>query len=158
MNDLNNNNLGGKQTALVIMCGPPASGKSTFGKEFASKNGAVYVSTDSIRAEIGTGEGDQTVSYAAFSIAKKRVTQALESGKSVVIDATSVNPKSRKDWIKIAKENNSYTIAFAFEVPTEELYKRDAQRERHVGKEVIDMFVAKYKRPASTEVDKVIVK
>jgi predicted kinase len=152
------NNIDGKKNALVLLVGPPASGKSTWGKDFAEKNGAVYVSTDSIRAEIGTGEGDQTVSGAAFGIAKNRISRALSGGKNAVIDATNVNRKSRKDWIDIAQQNNAYTIAVAFEVPREELYRRDAQRERHVGNEIIDRFVDKYARPTVGEVDKVIVK
>ena len=94
---------GDKKNALVILCGPPASGKTTWGKEFARKNNMIYVSTDSIRAEVGSGEGDQTVSAATFSIAKKRITEALTNGKNAMIDATSVDHKARKDWIKIAR-------------------------------------------------------
>jgi protein phosphatase len=140
------------------MVGAPASGKSTWAKEFAQKSNAVLVSTDSIRAEIGTGEGDQTVSYAAFCVARRRVEQALSTGKNAIIDATSVNKKARKDWIDLAKKHDAYTVAVAFEVPRDELYRRDAQRERHVGKEIIDKFSDKYQRPDNTEVDKVIVK
>ena len=81
---------GAKRKALVILCGPPASGKSTWGKQFALENDLAYISTDAIRAEIGTGEGDQTVSSAAFA-----------GGKSAMIDATSVNRKSRRDWINL---------------------------------------------------------
>jgi predicted kinase len=149
---------GDKKNALVILVGPPASGKTTWGKEFACKNNMVYVSTDAIRAEVGSGEGDQTVSAAAFFIAKKRIAAALTNGKNAMIDATSVNRKSRKDWIDIAKTAGAYIIAVAFEVPKAELLKRDAQRERHVGEEVIDRFISKYSRPDTNEVDKVIVK
>ena len=151
-------NIGDKTSILFILVGPPASGKSTWGKNFAEKTGAAYVSTDSIRAEIGSGESDQSVSYAAFSIARQRVTNALSQRKNAIIDATNVNPKSRKDWINIGKSSNSYIVAIVFEVSKEELYKRDLKRDRHVGKEIIDRFVDKYSRPDTTEVDKVIIK
>ena len=154
----NLNNIGGKKNALIILVGPPASGKSTWGKDFAEKNNVVYVSTDNIRAEVGSGEGDQSVSGLAFGIAKKRITQALANGKNAMIDATSVNRKSRKDWINIGKDAGAYIIAIAFEVSRDELYRRDAKRDRHVGKEIIDRFVDKYSRPDTTEVDKVIIK
>lgn len=152
------NNLDGKQNALLILVGPPASGKSTWGKEFASANGVVYVSTDSIRAEIGKGESDQSVSGAAFAVARNRVTRALSTGKNVMIDATSVDTKARKDWIGLGRQFNAYIIAVAFEVPKEELFRRNAQRERHVPEEIIEKFVARYQRPTVNEVDKVIVK
>ena len=157
MNNLND--IGGKKNALIILVGPPASGKSTWGKDFATKNNMVYVSTDEIRGQIGKGEDDQSVSPAAFGIAKQRVSQALSQGKHAMIDATSVNRKARKDWINMGRGHGAYIVAVAFEVSTPELYKRDAQRSRHVGKEVIDRFVGKYQRPETGEgIDKVIVK
>ena len=157
MNNLND--IGGKKNALIILVGPPASGKSTWGREFAKKNNVMYVSTDTIRGEIGKGEDDQSVSPQAFTIAKQRVSQALSQGKHAMIDATSVNTKSRKDWVTIGREHDAYIIAVTFEVSTAELYRRDAQRPRHVGREVIDRFFNKYERPAQSElIDKVVIK
>ena len=160
MNDMDDliKNIGDKKKALIILVGPPASGKSTWGKKFALDNGVVYVSTDEIRKEIGSGEGDQTVSAAAFGIARRRVSAALSAGKNVMIDATNVNRKSRKDWVNLGKGHSAYIIAVAFEIPKAELLKRDAKRERQVGPEVIDRFINKYARPATDEVNKVIIK
>ena len=149
---------GAKKKALVILCGPPASGKSTWGKRFAAENDLTYVSTDEIRAEIGAGEGDQTVSAAAFALARGRVSAALGAGRSAMIDATNVNRKSRRDWIMLGRGHGAFITAVAFEVPKDELYRRDAQRSRHVGPEIINRFVDKYERPTTQEVDKVIVK
>jgi len=156
MNDLKD--IGEKKKALVILVGPPASGKSTWGKKFAQENNLTYVSTDAIRAEIGTGEGDQSVSRAAFGIARNRVSSALGAGKSAMIDATCVSRKARKDWINLGRGHGSFIIAVTFEVSREELLKRDTARERHVGPEIIDRFLHKYERPTDQEVDRVIIK
>lgn len=144
--------------AMVLLVGPPASGKSTWGKEFAQKVGAAYVSTDAIRGQLSKkgDEGDQSAN--PFGIAITKVQRALSMGRYVVVDATNINRAFRKVFIKIADEHEAYKIAVCFEVPREELLKRDAQRERHVGVEVIDDFLQKYKKPESDEVDKVIVK
>lgn len=149
---------GTKKKALVILVGPPASGKSTWGKKFAAENDLTYVSTDAIRAELGTGEGDQNVSASAFATARGRVSAALGAGKSAMIDATSVTRKARRDWINLGRGHAAYIISVAFEIPRNELLRRDARRERHVGPEIIDRFLNKYERPSDTEVDKVIVK
>jgi len=156
---MNEFETGNKKNALIILSGCPGSGKSTWGKKFAEENNVIYVSTDSIRAEIGTGEGDQNVSAAAFTLAKQRVSEALKSGKSAMIDATSVNKKSRRDWINMGRGNGAFVIAVAFEVPREELIKRDSKRNRTVGPSVIDHFLNKYERPSNSEgIDKIIVK
>jgi len=154
--DLEKDTLGKK--ALIILVGCPGAGKSTWGKKFAQENNLTYVSTDSIRAELGTGESDQTVSAQAFATARARVSAALGAGKSAMIDATSVSKKARKDWINLGRGHAAYIIAVTFEVPRDELLRRDAQRDRHVGPEIIDRFLGKYERPTDTEVDKVIVK
>jgi predicted kinase len=154
---MNNDNLIPKdKKALIVMVGPPASGKSTWGKEFAQKVGAKYVSTDAIRAQFGKGEGDQSVN--PFGAAMGRVRNALAQGRHVVIDATNINKSSRKTFTKIADELGAYKIAVAFEVPREELLKRDVGRERHVGQEVIDRYIKDYRRPDETEFDKVVIK
>jgi predicted kinase len=142
---------------LVLMVGPPASGKSTFGKKYAQDNNLEYVSSDAIRAEIGTGESDLSVSGAAFKLAKQRVEAALVSGKGAVMDATNINHKSRSKWLSLGKKYNVEVTAFAFEINRDKLLKRDAERERHVGTEVIDMFIEKYVRPTKQEVDEVIL-
>ena len=149
---------GSKRKALVILVGPPASGKSTWGAKFAADNNIKKISTDEIRAEIGSGEADQSVSAAAFGLARQRVSSELAAGRSVIIDATSVNRKSRRDWINLGRGHGAFIIAVAFEVSREELLRRDAQRPRHVGEEIIDRFLNKYERPSTSEVDKVIVK
>lgn len=147
-----------KDKSLILLVGSPASGKSTWGKKFADEKGLVYVCFDNIRAEIGTGENDQSVSAAAFAVARQRVSQALASGKSVMIDGKNVTRKTRKDWVKLGREHGAYIIAVVFEVPREELLRRNAARERQVKPEVIDDFIRRFQRPTEPEVDKVISK
>lgn len=147
-----------KSKELVILVGPPGSGKSTWGKKHAENNNIVYVSTDAIRAEIGLGESDQSVSAAAFGLARKRVSEALASGKNAMIDAANCNKKARKDWINMARGHGASVTAVCFEVSRDELIERDSQRNRTVGPEIIDRFLNKYSRPVAVEeVDKVIV-
>jgi hypothetical protein len=93
------------------MVGPPASGKSTWGKEFAQKVGAKYISTDAIRAEFGKGEGDQSIN--PFGAAMGRVRNALTQGRHVVIDATNINRSARKTYIDWAKSIGADSVRFA---------------------------------------------
>ena len=75
---------------LVILMGNPGSGKSTIGREMALR-GYFHVEQD----VVGT------------PAAVRRATVAnLDTGASVVVDATHGNPKNRDPWIRIAREHS----------------------------------------------------
>jgi predicted kinase len=151
-----------KKIALVVLVGAPGSGKSTFGKKFSEDQGLTYISSDELRARFGSGEEDQSVSGAVFAYIKRTIPQLLSTGKSVVIDATSMSKKDRSDYVKFANDVGAYKIAITFEVDRNTLLKRNQDRGaaggRNVPVEVIDRMLAKYQRPDSTEFDKVVIK
>ena len=151
-----------KKVVLVVLIGAPGSGKSTWGKKFAEEHRLTYISSDELRARFGSGENDQTVSGAVFGYIKRTIPQFLSSGKSVLIDATSMSKSDRKNYIKFADEVGAYKIGVAFEVDRNTLIKRNQERGtkggRNVPVEVIDRMLGKYQRPDSTEFDKVVIK
>jgi predicted kinase len=67
------------------------------------EHGYIRISTDDIRLEITGNAEDQSKNAEVFSIARNRVNSALSENKSVVVDATNLNPKDRKDFILIGK-------------------------------------------------------
>ena len=141
---------------LILAVGAPASGKSTISKKYAEKNGMVYLSTDEARAKFGSGEEDQSVSNIAFDYVKKKMREGLSMGKSVLIDATNMNKSSRHEFLKDVPSKVK-KIAMVFEVPRDELIRRDSARSRTVGIEVIDHFLNKYEKPTTEEFDQVIM-
>jgi len=141
-----------------ILIGSPGSGKSTWGKNMIEVNPDVTrLCPDDFRAKFGSGEGDQTVSHQAFSATKSGMKDALSNGKSVLIDATNMYRKTRKDFIDIAKSYNAETIAIVFEVDRETLIDRNQKRGENGGRNVpvhvIDNMLSKYQRPTHEEFD-----
>ncbi|KAL3674030.1 hypothetical protein V7S43_001713 [Phytophthora oleae] len=84
---------------LVVLVGPPASGKSFFAKAYLSSY--VVVSQDELRTAANC---------------KKKCIEAIEQKKSVVIDNTNRDPRTRKEWIAIAKEKNLPVRCFEMDV------------------------------------------
>ena len=76
-----------EEQEMVVLVGPPASGKSFFAKTYLSSY--VVVSQDEL----------QTAAKC-----KKKCVEAITQKKSVVIDSTNRDPRARKEWIAIAKE------------------------------------------------------
>lgn len=88
-----------KTQEVVIFCGYPASGKSTFAKKYFIPNGYVHVNRD-------------TLSTPAKCL--KATKEALAAGKSVVIDNTNPDAASRAQYIEAAQEYKVPVRAFVF--------------------------------------------
>ena len=95
---------------LIIMCGIPASGKSTVAKLFNSN----IVSTDSIREELYGDESIQGNGVEVFRLAYSRIRNYLSLGENVVFDATNIRKRDRKTVIDIGKEYNCDNIIICY--------------------------------------------
>ncbi|KAG3096568.1 hypothetical protein PI124_g15674 [Phytophthora idaei] len=84
---------------LIVLVGPPASGKSFFAKTYLSSY--VVVSQDELRTAANC---------------KKKCLEAIEQKKNVAIDNTNRDPRARKEWIAIAKEKNLPIRCFEMDV------------------------------------------
>ena len=148
MPDMNN--------SLILMCGAPACGKSTFSKDLATKTGAIRLSSDELRGIIGSSESDQTVTDKVFRCMQATSKHLLAQGHSVIIDATNASVKGRKIFLEHAKELGVRTVAYVFQVSLQVLKERNAQRERKVPEDVINRYHGTILFPLVGEVDEVI--
>ena len=133
---------------LIIMCGIPASGKSTVAKLFNSN----IVSTDSIREELYGDESIQGNGREVFSLAYSRIRNYLSLGENVVFDATNIRKKDRKKVIDIGKEYNCDNIIICYcSTPLEIVLERNANRERKVPVQVIKRMFTNFEEPSYAE-------
>ena len=144
------------ENKLIVLVGVSGCGKSTFAEQYLKDNpDTVYLSSDKIRGIIGKDESDQSVTPQVFGLIKRNTDQSLAAGKSVMIDATSLNPKERRDYLDAARKYDVDAIAYVFERTKEELManqeKRKAGGGRRVPDEILDRMIAKYIRPSVGE-------
>lgn len=129
---------------ILILCGPPANGKSTYAREFIKgKTDWVIVNRDSLREGRGEywvpSQEDYISDLEEFSI-----RAAIKRNYNVIIDATNLNPKTQEKWRKIATETKSSIEFKEFYIPYKEALERDKNRERSVGEKVLKNFYLKY--------------
>lgn len=133
------------ELSLVILIGPTGSGKTTFARQHFKHT--EIVSSDVCRGIVGDDENDQTITSEAFELAHFIVRQRLKLGKLTVVDATNVQPASRKPLLEIARECHAIPVAIVFKTPERICSERNAKREdRSFGHHVIRKQMSEMKR------------
>jgi predicted kinase len=118
---------------LVLLVGPPASGKSTLAAALV-RAGEVrpgdVLSTDTYR-EVLTGDAlDLTSDPKVWAQVRERLTERMTTGRTTVVDATNLFPRRRARHIRVAREYGRPVVAIRFDVSAAELLERNEQRER----------------------------
>ena len=112
---------------LILLLGPPASGKSSFARAWIER-GALdpdgLVSADAIRAELFGDRVDVSDDPVVFDEMDRRVAARLEAALAVVVDATNVLPHARTRMIAWARRHGRPVTALRFRVATEDLLHR----------------------------------
>jgi protein phosphatase len=124
------------ELSLVVLIGPSGCGKSTFArKHFKATE---VLSSDFCRGLISDNENDQAATGDAFEtlhfIARKRLARGLLT----VIDATNVQPESRKPLVEIAREYHLLPVAIVLNLPERLCQDRNQDRpDRSFGRHVV---------------------
>lgn len=134
---------------ILYTVGLPASGKSTWAKQWAEENTDwVRVSRDDLR----NMRGKYWIPKDEKLITKLENTciiEALRAGKHVIVDATNLNDALVVNRTKMLREEfpNLQAERKFFEIDVEEAIKRDLKRDASVGEAVIRGMYEKYLAP-----------
>jgi protein phosphatase len=122
--------------SLVVLIGPSGAGKSTFArKHFLPTE---IVSSDACRGMLSDDENNQAVTNEAFALLHNIVGQRLALGRLTVVDATNVQPESRRPLVEIARKHYCLPVAVALDLPEAICQERNRGRnDRSFGPHVI---------------------
>ena len=87
--------------ALVVLIGPAGSGKSVWAAERYRLQ--EMVSSDRLRAVVGSGEHDLDASADAFALLDQIVAARLRRGLTTVIDTLGLEPARRRGYLDLAR-------------------------------------------------------
>jgi protein phosphatase len=124
------------ELSLVLLIGPSGCGKSSFARRhFLATE---VVSSDTCRGLVADDENDQSATGDAFDLVHAIARKRLARGKLTVIDATNVQPESRKPLVELAREYHTLPVAIVFDLPEKLCHERNAARpDRQFGPHVI---------------------
>ncbi len=124
------------ELSLVILIGPSGSGKSTFAQTHFKPT--EVISSDFCRGLVSDDENDQAATKEAFEVVHFIASRRLAAGKLTVIDATNVQPESRKPLLALAKEYHCLLTAIVFNLPEHICQQRNKVRpDRNFGPHVV---------------------
>lgn len=136
---------------FIMTIGIPGSGKSTWIGAQEEDENTIVVSPDNIREEITGDISDQSQNGKVWFIAKERVVEGLNAGKNVILDATNVDGKNRRRFLK-GLPSGIALKAKIFNVDPEEAKRRikeqidKGENRANVPPHAIDNMQAKFER------------
>ena len=123
---------------LILLQGLPASGKTSWAKAFMKDNNDyIRVNKDDIREYFRLNKYSKESDIVVIETERVLAVNALSLGKSVIVDDTNFNQKYCQYWKDLASTASIQYTEKVFDTPVEECIKRDSEREKSIGKDVI---------------------
>jgi polynucleotide kinase-phosphatase len=124
------------ELSLVVLIGPSGCGKSTFARTFFRPT--EVLSSDFCRGLVSDNENEQAATKEAFEVLHFIARKRLAGAKLTVIDATNVQPDSRKPLVALAREFHVLPVALVFNFAEKICQERNRTRpDRDFGPHVI---------------------
>jgi alkanesulfonate monooxygenase SsuD/methylene tetrahydromethanopterin reductase-like flavin-dependent oxidoreductase (luciferase family)/predicted kinase len=122
--------------ALVVLVGASGAGKSVWAAEHYRPD--EVVSSDRLRALVGSGEHDLDASADAFALLDQIVAARLRRGLTAVVDTLGLDPARRRGYLALARGSGMPAVAVLVDVDPAECRRRNRARDRPVPAPVLE--------------------
>jgi len=124
------------ELSLVVLIGPSGCGKSSFAR--AHFKPTEVLSSDFCRGLVSDDENAQAATNDAFDVLHYIARKRLAAGRLAVVDATNVQPESRKPLVELAREFHVLPVAIVLNIPEKICHERNQNRpDRQFGPHVV---------------------
>ncbi|GAA1836200.1 hypothetical protein GCM10009836_13270 [Pseudonocardia ailaonensis] len=121
--------------ALVVLVGPAGAGKSTWAA--GRYRDAEIVSSDALRARVGSGTADLDASDDAFAVLEAVVAARLRRGLTTVVDTLGLDAGRRAGWLAAGRAAGMPCVTVVFDTPADLCRARNRSRDRPVPARVL---------------------
>ncbi len=122
--------------SMVALVGVSGSGKSSFARKHFMPT--QVISSDFCRGLVADDENAQWATKEAFELLHYIAGKRMAGNRLTVIDATNVQPESRRSLVALAREHHFLPVALVFNLPEKVCQARNRERpDRDFGTHVI---------------------
>jgi predicted kinase len=122
---------------LVVLIGPPGSGKTTLARYLAGDTPTRIVSRDQLRGMVCDDEGDQGATRDVIPLFNRLISVRLRRGLTTIADVTASTEADRAELLGLAREHSAPTVAVVMGTPLDVCLARNAARARQVPEGVV---------------------
>lgn len=138
---------------LLTLMGIPGSGKTKIAEDIRCPwgNEIITYSSDKLREELFGDVNDQSHNTELFTELHRRVKKNLSEGINVIYDATNLNKKKRRSFLKELSGIDCVRICAPVMAPIEQCIAQNNWRYRTVPMDVIDRMYKNWQPPGYEE-------
>ncbi|GAA1440588.1 AAA family ATPase [Leifsonia poae] len=146
-----------ERPVVILLCGLPGSGKTTFARRLERETGAIRFSTDEWMADLGLDYFD-TLRDNVQNRLDRLWAQLVERGLSVILEDGTWQRDERDEIRHIAERLGAGTELHYFDVPFDKLWRRLETRNANppygtvpITREVLEDSRLRFQRPDQAE-------
>ena len=134
-------------TTLYVLCGSPASGKTTLSNQLAKQSSAIIHSYD----DMPMANTPQSMDGSVKKVWIENMKSDLKSGKDVVCDGMNITAKERIDLLNGFSDVDCKKILFVLRPDLETCIQRNMQRKSSLPHFVVEQAYQMYECPTPDE-------
>lgn len=136
--------------AMIMLCGLPGSGKSTFANEIKKANPQFPISihsSDALRQELYGDASQQGDNGKLFEELHRRIREDLKAGRDIIYDATNIKSKERVSFLNSIDKIQCHKVCIVLATEYYACVINNHQRMRQVPDDVIRRMYLNFTPP-----------
>lgn len=115
---------------MFVLCGFPASGKSTIAKKINAIIPCNILSMDAYRNPLEDGGLSQEDNGKVFAIFRNAIEKSVKRNQNIIVDALNLKAQNRKYYMKLTKDKEYKHICIFIDCDIETCMKNNRNKDR----------------------------